>query len=485
MLSNKEIKKRLLGGCNDCNDTCGGRGSSEKSKEAAARNPYLTYKREFRSGLFDGTYDEYLLSKGLERAKTKIKKVKSKIKEPVNTEVIKRKVRKTKNVTIKNYLSCPQVAAQRIIQEENENRPALPREAIQIRSPPPLPILSEEEREAQRERARISRESRNVEEKQQESKGQDTNLMDELKKAVEERKRKKEEASKKILGSGFKSGMRSLKEHRGSMRDLFIKKYTNIQNYHPGKDTLLNRYIRDYVNQTETQQFLNKITEQQIIKDEQEIQEPSTINFNFPPPPPAPPNQIPLPSYQFVPEQIPRPQLNLLEQIRQGAKLKPKNEDELKLEQIQHEIGEKELIKLGENIDPEEIKQFEKIIDTVDVEALKVEIGKNLIENSSNAPLSMLDQIKQGFKLRKVVNNNNFREEEKDALKEALSNIRSQVQEEEDNNDEWNGEGFRILGGGFSQNYLNKKYGASDYQYTQDNKNRIMELQKQRDFYGF
>jgi hypothetical protein len=97
----------------------------------------------------------------------------------------------------------------------------------------------------------------------------------------------------------------------------------------------------------------------------------------------------------------------------------------------------------------------------------------------------MLDQIKQGFKLRKVVNNNNFREEEKDALKEALSNIRSQVQEEEDNNDEWNGEGFRILGGGFSQNYLNKKYGASDYQYTQDNKNRIMELQKQRDFYGF
>jgi hypothetical protein len=270
------------------------------------------------------------------------------------------------------------------------------------------------------------------------------------------------------------------------MRDLFIKKYTNIENYHPGKDTLLNRYIRDYVNQTETQQFLNKITEQQIIKDEQEIMEPSTINFNFPPPPPAPPNQIPLPSYQFVPEQIPRPQLNLLEQIRQGTKLKPKNEVELKLEQIQHEIGEKELIKLGENIDPEEIKQFEKIIDTVDVEALKVEIGKNLIENSSNAPLSMLDQIKQGFKLKKVVNNNDFKEEEKDALKEALSNIRAQVQEEDNNDEEeWIGEGFRILGAGFSQNYLNRKYGASDYQYTQDNKNRIMELQKQRDFYGF
>ncbi len=477
MLSNQEIKKRLLGGCNDCNNTCGGKGPSEKSKAHAGRNPYIQFLKEIKRKPQAGEYNEYLLSKGLTRTKTKIKKVKR-----LEPEVIKRKVRRTKNVTIKNYLSCP---SERIIQQAEENRPALPREAIQIRSPPPLPILTEEERETQRERARISRESRNVEEKQQESKGQDTNLMDELKKAVEERKRKKEEASKKILGSGFKSGMRSLKEHRGSMRDLFIKKYTNIENYHPGKDTLLNRYIRDYVNQTETQQFLNKITEQQIIKDEQEIMEPSTINFNFPPPPPAPPNQIPLPSYQFVPEQIPRPQLNLLEQIRQGTKLKPKNEVEIKLEEIQKDLGEKELIKLGENIDPEEIKQFQKIIDTADVEALKVEIGKNLIENTSNTHMSMLDQIKQGFKLKKVVNNNDFKEEEKDALKEALNNIRAQVQEEDNNDEEWSGEGFRILGAGFSQNYLNRKYGASDYKYTQDNKNRIMELQKQRDFYGF
>ena len=51
-------------------------------------------------------------------------------------------------------------------------------------------------------------------------------------------------------------------------------------------------------------------------------------------------------------------------------------------------------------------------------------------------------------------------------------------------NDEW-GEGFRILGGGFSQGYMNRKYGASDFQYTQGNKQRIIELQRQRDFYGF
>lgn len=482
MLSNREIKKRLLGGCNDCDNNClmsGGKGTSIKSKKAALNNPYIQFLKEIKRKPEKGEYDEYLISKGLSRAK-----------EPSNKKLIKRKVRRSKNITIKNYLACPaqneRVVSERVSErvEENDNRPSLPKEAIQIRSPPPPPqLLSEEERELQRERARISRESRNVEEKQQEIKGKDTDLMDELKKAVLERQRKKE--AKKIEGSGFNSGMRSLPQHRGSLRDLYIKKYTNIQNYHPEKDTLLNRYIKDYVNQTETQQFLNKITEQQIIKDEQEIQEPSTINFEFPPPPPAPPNQIPLPSYQFVPEQIPRPQLDLLSQIRQGKILKPKNEIEVKLEEIQKDLGEKELIKLSQNIDAEEFPQLEKIIDTVDVEALKVEIGKNLIENSSNAPMSMLDQIKQGFKLKKVVSNNDFKEEEKDALKEALSNIRSQVQEEENNDEEWNGEGFRILGGGFSQGYMNRKYGASDFHYTQGNKQRIIELQRQRDLYGF
>lgn len=486
MLSNKEIKKRLLGGCNDCDDTCGGKGPSEKSKAHASQNPYIQFLKEIKRKPQPGEYDEYLISKGLTRAKI----VK-------NTEpVIKRKVKRSKNVIIKNYVSCPQGVSERV--EENDNRPALPKEAIQIRSPPPPPpllTLTEEEREAQRERIRLQKELKEQKEEKKEIVMSASDFGPQVLAELERRKRKKEEA-KKLEGSGFSSGMRSLPQHRGSMRDLYIKKYTNIQNYHPEKDTLLNRYIKDYVKESETQQFLNKITEEQIIKDEQEIQEPSTINFNFPPPPPAPPNQIPSVSHQFVAEQIPRPQLDLLSQIRQGKTLKPKTEIEIKLEEIQHELGEKELIKLGQNIDAEEIPQLENIIDTVDVEALKIEIGKNLIENSSNAPMSMLDQIKQGFKLKKVVVNNDFREEEKDALKEALNNVRGQVQEKLENmptqevdnqdvaNDEW-GEGFRILGGGFSQGYMNRKYGASDFQYTQGNKQRIIEIQRQRDLYGF
>lgn len=498
MLSNKEIKKRLLGGCNDCDDTCGGKGASQKSKDAAANNQYLQLVKSLGRKPAPEEYDEYLTSKGLVRSRAKPKKAKTEVNEPSNKKVIKRKVRRSKNVTIKNYLSCPQAVAERF--EENDNRPALPKEAIQIRAPPPPPpllSLTEEEREAQRERIRLQKELKEQKEERKVSIMSASDFGPQVIEELAKRKRKKEEQeAKKLEGSGFTSGMRSLPQHRGSMRDLYIKKYTNIQNYHPEKDTLLNRYIKDYVKQTETQQFLNKITEEQIIKDEQEIQEPSTINFEYPPPPPAPPNQIPSVSYQFVPEQIPRPQLDLLEQIRQGKTLKPKTEIEEKLEEIQHELGEKELIKLTENIDSDEIPQLEKIIDTVDIEALKVEIGKNLIENSSNAPMSMLDQIKQGFKLKKVVVNNDFREEEKDALKEALNNVRSQVQEkvesmsnqEVDNNDvnsdEW-GEGFRILGAGFSQGYMNKKYGASDFQYTQGNKQRIIELQRQREFYGF
>ncbi len=51
----------------------GGKGPSAASKAAAARNPYLTYKSVVRSGLFNGTYDDYLASQGLARAAPKVR----------------------------------------------------------------------------------------------------------------------------------------------------------------------------------------------------------------------------------------------------------------------------------------------------------------------------------------------------------------------------------------------------------------------------
>jgi hypothetical protein len=50
----------------------GGKGPSVKSKAAAAKNPYLAYKSVYRSGLFDGTYDDYLAFQGLARAAPKV-----------------------------------------------------------------------------------------------------------------------------------------------------------------------------------------------------------------------------------------------------------------------------------------------------------------------------------------------------------------------------------------------------------------------------
>jgi hypothetical protein len=49
-------------------DDYGGKGT----KEGAAKNPYLTYKNVSRSGLFNGSYDEYLASLSLIR-KPKVK----------------------------------------------------------------------------------------------------------------------------------------------------------------------------------------------------------------------------------------------------------------------------------------------------------------------------------------------------------------------------------------------------------------------------
>lgn len=105
-------------------------------------------------------------------------------------------------------------------------------------------------------------------------------------------------------------------------RQLYINKYSNVVNTNPNNDTLLNRTIKKYILITPSQKVLNEMIDKEIKNNETMKAEIVSIPYEYKAPPPATPNQIPLSAPQLVPESLSRPQIDILNQIRQGKTLK-------------------------------------------------------------------------------------------------------------------------------------------------------------------
>ena len=148
-------------------------------------------------------------------------------------------------------------------------------------------------------------------------KSQEQIIEDELRKKKENHQKalfEKIEARRlKLEGSGFGdlSGTTTI-------RQLYINKYSNVNNRNPNKDTLLNRTIKKYIVITPTQQILTEITNKEINTNENMKANIASIpQAPYIAPPPAPPNQIPKSYPQLVPETLSRPEIALLEEVRQ------------------------------------------------------------------------------------------------------------------------------------------------------------------------
>ena len=114
----------------------------------------------------------------------------------------------------------------------------------------------------------------------------------------------------------------SIHDNLTTTRQLYINKYSNMDNTNPNNDTLLNRTIKKYILITPSQQILNKMIDEEIKNNETMKAEIVSIPYEYKAPPPATPNQTPLSAPQLVPESLSRPQIDILNQIKQGMTLK-------------------------------------------------------------------------------------------------------------------------------------------------------------------
>ena len=114
----------------------------------------------------------------------------------------------------------------------------------------------------------------------------------------------------------------SIHDNLTTTRQLYINKYSNVKNTNPNNDTLLNRTINKYILITPSQQILNKMIDEEIKNNETMKAEIVSIPYEYKAPPPATPNQTPLSAPQLVPESLSRPQIDILNQIKQGMTLK-------------------------------------------------------------------------------------------------------------------------------------------------------------------
>ena len=182
-------------------------------------------------------------------------------------------------------------------------------------------------------------------------------------------------------------------------RQLYINKYSNVDNTNPNKDTLLNRTIKKYIVITPTQQILSQLTDEEINTNENmeaEIasipQAPSIAQM------PAPPNQIPKSSPQLVPEALSRPEMNILEQIRQGKTLRKNKEKQ-------------------ESLDIQKI---------------------NILDQLSQGKQNLRKNKEKGYQIQQVEQDPNGTHK---YVMEKLKGIRQYVKDDEPDED-WIGEGF-------------------------------------------
>ena len=226
-------------------------------------------------------------------------------------------------------------------------------------------------------------------------KSQEQIIEDELRKKKENHQKalfEKIEARRlKLEGSGFNhlSGTKTI-------RQLYINKYSSINNRNPNKDTLLNRTIKKYIVITPTQQILTQLTNEEINTNENMEAEiasiPQAPSISQPP---APPNQIPKSSPQLVPEALSRPEMNILEQIRQGKTLRKKQES-LNIQKI------------------------------------------NILDQLSQGKQNLRKNKEKGYQIQQVEQDPNGTHK---YVMEKLKGIRQYVKDDEPD-DEWIGEGF-------------------------------------------
>jgi len=316
------------------------------------------------------------------------------------------KKKKEKGKTIINNFYCNGKLLSSDVGSEETINPTRSRPIERL--PPQQTFLSEEERQAQRDRMALrqpgviqqeeiiedpkKRFTREILEKQQEFERKKRERLDAIEQAKQDSR----------IGQGFRGGNHATR----TMRDFYISKYCMMDS-HP--TSIMSMYKKAYCEQTPDQIFLNNLN--QNIREQQE----NDVNEVFTDP-------ILSEDVQMVPSTIPREQQEMMESVL--------------------------------NIIPE--ASNEEVKDIVD----------DMLQN----PTSLLDQIKQGFKLKSVKRNLNT-SANNDFLKSQLQNIRSNVQDEnQDNNQEWDGMGY----GGC--NYCKKDIETAS---------RMKNLMKVRTMYGF
>ena len=305
MLTNSEIKRRLL---------------SDNHVEGGA-NRYIEYLKKYKG-----------------------------VKNPPPYKKIKKKKEKNNCSLVNNiyYDGVRQSKKKQLYEEEEQKEPAtqsLLKSDIQIRSPPPPPAPPPP---APPPDSYITPEwkGRTSEPVKYEKSGVNEGYMEELKKKMEERR------NKALIGKGIDK-----LTSRGTVRDMFIKKYTGYENFDPMRRTLLNLYIKKYVEETETQKLLNILTAEKIQKNEEAVQDRTVLYTTLPEAPPAPPNQQPYTTLQLVPEAIPREQQNLLQQIQKGRKLKKSSNRQTVSKPQEEDYLKKSLSNIRKNIQIDEDQQ--------------------------------------------------------------------------------------------------------------------------------